>query len=170
MRRPPSPADVQRAALAVAAGSGAAVALVALYLGIVSLANSPAHAVDLLWGDRYFVGAIAGGFGVQAGLVLYIRLLLRAQARAAGAGSALAATGMGTSTAAMIACCAHHMTDALPVLGLSGAAIFLDDYRTPIMFAGLAFNLAGIVVTLRVLLGARRRVWAHVGALAGESA
>ncbi len=44
----------------------------------------------------------------------------------------------------MLACCAHHLADALPLLGLSGAAVFLNDFRGPIMFTGIVMNGLGI--------------------------
>ena len=49
----------------------------------------------------------------------------------------------------MLACCAHHASDVLPLIGLSGAALFLTDYRVPFMVLGIATNLVGIVVMLR---------------------
>src|SRR3972149_3528844 len=124
--------------LAAVLGSGF---LVLLYLGLVTWAQGLSHARELLWGDRYFVAAIAFGFGLQVGLYVYLRLAVRA--RLSRSSTAVTATGTGTATVAMVACCAHHVTDALPVLGLSGAAIFLNDYRIPLMAAGLAVNVAG---------------------------
>ena len=50
------------------AGMLAGAFLVALYLGLVTWAQGFEHARELLWGDRYFVAAIAAGFGIQAGL------------------------------------------------------------------------------------------------------
>jgi hypothetical protein len=149
--------------LAVLIGWWAALALVALYAALVGIANSPGHALDLLWGDRYFVAAIAVGFGVQAGLYAYVRLVF-AHAKAVRASGALAATGTGTSTAAMVACCAHHVVDVLPIIGLSGAAILLNDYRVPIMLAGLAVNAVGIVLMLGVVrsTGARVALGSHL--------
>ena len=139
-----------RSSVAILVGAAAAMLLVAFYVALVSLANGPRHAVDLLGGDRYFVAAIALGFGLEAGLYAYVRLL-RATAAATRSSGAVAATGTGTSTVAMVACCAHHVVDVLPVVGLSGAAIFLTTYRTPIMLTGLAVNVAGIVVMLSVV-------------------
>ncbi len=133
--------------------------LVGLYLGLVTWAQDWRHARDLLWGDRYFVGAIAAGFGLQVGLFAYLRSVLAR--RAAGAAAGLTATGTGASTVAMVACCAHHVTDALPVLGLSGLAIFLNDYRIPLMAAGLTGNVLGMAYMLRLLLRERRRVLCH---------
>lgn len=156
-------------AIPVLAGVAASAALVGLYLGIVTLANSPGHAADLLWSDRYLVGAIAAGFGLQVGLYTYVRALLRAEARALRGTGALTAAGTGTSTVAMVACCAHHVTDVLPFVGLSGAAIFLNDYRTPLMLIGLAVNAAGIALMLRVLRATRQRVGLRLQTFAGRA-
>lgn len=144
----------------VAAGLLAASALVGIYLGLVTLAQGASHALDLIWGDRYFVAAIASGFGLQAGLFVYLRRLISRHAR--GGAVAVTATGTGTSSIAMIACCAHHVTDALPVFGLSGAAIFLNDYRLPVMAAGLAINVFGVLFMLRLIVLQRRRMRAEV--------
>ncbi|MHB1415103.1 MAG: hypothetical protein ACYC1C_07600, partial [Chloroflexota bacterium] len=50
----------------------------------------------------------------------------------------------GASTTAMLACCAHHLGDLLPILGLSGAALFLNEFKTPLLWLGIIGNLAGI--------------------------
>jgi len=135
---------------AVVAGLLAALALVGLYLGLVTWAQGYGHARELLWDDRYFVAAIASGFALQIALFVYLRRLL--SLRAKGSAGTATAAGTGTSTAAMLACCAHHLTGALPVLGLSGAAIFLNDYRLPIMAAGILVNLGGVAFMLRLVI------------------
>ena len=132
----------------------AGMALVALYLGLVTWAQGLTHARELLWDDRYFVAAISAGFGTQVGLFVYVRRIVSLRAR--GGAAATTATGTGTSTAAMVACCAHHLSDALPVLGLSGAAIFLNDYRIPLMATGLAVNGLGVAYMLRVAVTSAR--------------
>jgi len=63
-----------------------------------------------------------------------------------------------TSTVAMVACCAHHVTDVLPILGLTAAAAFLAQYRTAFMLVGLGMNLVGIAVMLVILVRERRKV------------
>lgn len=133
----------------------ASLALVVLYLGLVTWAQGLSHARDLLWDDRYFVAAIAAGFGLQVALFIYVRRLLTLRAR--GGAAAATATGTGTSTAAMVACCAHHVSDALPVLGLSGAALFLNDYRIPLMATGLVVNGLGVAFMLRLAIATARR-------------
>jgi len=142
----------------VAALVGAA-ALIGLYLGLVTWAQGYGHARELMWEDRYFVAAIASGFALQIGLFVYLRRLLSRRAR--GSAGAAAAGGTGSSTAAMLACCAHHVTDALPVLGLSGAAIFLNDYRIPVMLTGILVNMGGVAFMLRLVLVNRREARAE---------
>jgi YHS domain-containing protein len=127
----------------IAFGLLAVLGLLAFYLGIVTLAQGWAHAIEQLAEDRWFVGAIASGFGTQVGLFTYLKGL-HAQAAAGGV-----AASTGTSTAAMLACCAHHLADILPIVGLSGAAIFLNAYKTPLLWVGILMNLIGIVYLLR---------------------
>ena len=62
--------------LPAGAGALAGLLLVGLYLGLVSWAQGLSHARELLWGDRYFVAAIAAGFAAQVGLFVYVRRLL----------------------------------------------------------------------------------------------
>ncbi len=117
--------------------------LLAFYLGIITLAQGWAHALEQLADDRNFIGAIALGFGTQVGLFTYLR---RLHAHAAAGG---VAASTGTSATAMLACCAHHLADILPIVGLSGAAIFLNAYKTPLLWLGILMNLIGIVYLLR---------------------
>lgn len=141
----------RRAALSIALGVLGALALVGLYLGIVTWAQGADHALELLWSDRLFVGFISAGFGTQVGLFTYVRLLQRAMARES---VALAGAGTAASSVSMVACCAHHLADVLPIVGLSGIAMFLVEWRTPLMLLGIGTNLAGIVV----MLGQLRRI------------
>lgn len=112
--------------------------LIGFYLGTITLAQGWNHALQQLADDRWFVGAIAAGFGSQLGLFTH----LRGRRARASAGGVVASTG--TSATAMLACCAHHLTEILPILGLSGAAIFLNAYKTPLLWIGIAMNLGGL--------------------------
>ena len=136
----------------VAAGLTGATALLGLYLGIISLAQGIDHAFEQLATDAIFVGLMAAGFGTQVALFVELRTVDRRHRTAA----AVTAAGTGTSAAAMLACCAHHLVDLLPFVGLSAAAVFLNAYKTPLFVVGIGMNLIGIVVISRQLLRARR--------------
>ncbi len=125
-----------------------AVALFALYLVIATLAQGWQHAVELFEQDAWLVIPIMTGFGVQVGLYTYLRGVLRRGSRRS---KMMMGAGGGTSTVAMVACCAHHVADVLPLLGLSAAVSFLSAYKIPFMLIGLAMNLIGIGVIVRVV-------------------
>jgi copper chaperone CopZ len=127
--------------------------LMLLYLALVTLAEGWNHALDLLLEDAWLVGPIMVGFGVQVGLYSYLKTALHVAGRGTGA---LTGAGGGASTAAMVACCAHHVTDVLPLLGLTTAATFLAEYRVPFMLVGLAMNLIGIGVISFLIIRQRR--------------
>ena len=138
------------------AGALGAFAMAGVYMGIVSLAGEPAHALDLFWQDRALVIPILLGFGVQVGLFTYLRTGFPVQMHTP-ASTVTTAAGGGFSTAAMVACCVHHVTDVLPLVGVSAAATFLANWKVPFMIVGLATNLVGISVMLSRLARMRRR-------------
>ena len=136
----------------IAAGVVGATALLGLYLGVISLAQGVEHAFEQLATDAVFVGLIAAGFGTQIAVFAELRTVDRRHR----ASAAVTVAGTGTSTAAMLACCAHHLVDLLPLVGLSAAAVFLNAYRTPLFVVGIAMNVIGIVIIARQLHRARR--------------
>ena len=136
----------------IAIGLVGAAALLGLYLGIISLAQGVEHALEQLAADALFVGLIAAGFGTQIALFAELRTVDRLHR----ASAAVTAAGTGTSTAAMLACCAHHLVDLLPLFGLSAAAVFLNAYKTPLFLVGIGMNVIGILVIARQLRRARQ--------------
>jgi hypothetical protein len=136
----------------VVAGILGAAGLLGLYLGVISIAQGPAHAVEQLAADALFVLPITIAFGVQLGLFTELHALHRRHR----AGAAVTAAAAGTSTAAMLACCAHHVVDLLPLFGLSAAAVFLNEFKTPLLVLGLGLNAVAIGVIARELRRARR--------------
>lgn len=147
----------KRFLLPIAAGLIGAVLLTGLYFGIVSWAESPGHALELFWQDRWIVLPIILGFGVQAGLYTILKKRLFVPVASAGPSGAMMGAGGATSTLAMVACCAHHVTDVLPILGLTAAATFLAQYRITFMLVGLGTTLVGIAVMLFILFKERRK-------------
>ena len=131
------------------------------YVVVVRVGSgSWSHLADQARHDWYYLVAILAGFGAQVTLVSELR-----HRQQLGRGSAVTAgVGTGASTAGMVACCAHHLADALPIVGLSGVAVFLVEFRTPLMLLGIVTNLMGIGVLLRQLVrirGGYRRVARH---------
>ena len=125
-------------------GVVAAVLLLGVYVGIIGVVQGLAHAweqTERLW---YWVLALAAGFGIQAGLFSFIRQSLR-QRRAATAGVAVSG---GVSAGSLAACCAHHLGDVLPLLGLSGVSAFLVSYQQFFIILGVLSNVVGITIML----------------------
>lgn len=154
----------RRIAWPVGAGLVGAGLLTLLYFGIVSWAEGWQHAVELFWQDRWIVLPIILGFGVQSGLYIVLKKRLFLPVQSTGPSGALTGAGGGMSTVAMVACCAHHVTDVLPILGLTAAAAFLSEYRTVFMLVGLSTTLLGIVVMLDILLRERRKAFGMIPA------
>lgn len=136
----------------IGAGVIAAAGLLGLYLAIISLAQGAEHAFAQLAGDAPFVGLIAVGFGTQVALFVELRAVDRRHRAVA----AVTAASTGTSATAMLACCAHHLVDLMPIVGLSAAAVFLNAYRTPLFLLGIGMNMLGVILIARQLARARR--------------
>lgn len=131
--------------LAVIAGALGTTVSLGFYLLVAALAQDWDHALSLALADAPFVGAIALGFGVQVALFVHLRRL-----QPHSSAKPLAATG-GASTASMLACCAHHLIDLAPALGVAGMATLLGTYRVPLLWLAVGINAFGIVRGVRHL-------------------
>ncbi len=119
--------------------------LVVVYVAVLAAANSLEHAgseMKRLW---YWMVPILVGFGTQVGLFIYARSAARAKHGAQAHGVVASGTA---STVSMIACCAHHLTEVLPVIGFAGAAAVLSSYQSLFLLAGVLSNLLGLVYVL----------------------
>lgn len=122
-------------------GALAFVLMLGVFFGVVSLVSGWDFMLEQFAEYRYFILALALGFGVQVGLYSLLRQLVglgRASRRM------VAATGT-TSTAAMVSCCAHYLVNILPVLGVTGFVSVVAQYQVELLWLGLAFNLGGIL-------------------------
>lgn len=130
-----------------------AAVLLLLFYGVVNTLASRSFAHTLSELSRLWIWflPLSAGFGTQIGLFVYIRRGLHLAGRAAPGAVAAAGAGTGTSTLAMLACCAHHLTEVLPLIGLSGAAVFLVKYQTWFLAIGVASNALGIGIMLRII-------------------
>lgn len=124
-------------------------ALMFFYFIVLALANSFPHALEqfsILW---YWITALVIGFGIQVGLYAYIRYRARKR-KIKGMTGEIVAVG-GVSTGSMVACCAHHLIDVLPILGLSVAFLFLAQYQVFFLIFGIISNIIGIIFMLEII-------------------
>jgi len=132
--------------------------LILLYFGILTLSNvffagqtlaeSFGHATGQFVEMWYYVLILSAGFGIQAGLFSFIKSSVHSGMK--GAAAEVAASGS-VSTASMAACCAHHITDVAPLLGISAAAMFLAKYQTPFIVVGIFSNVIGVTIMLGII-------------------
>ncbi len=130
-------------------GLTAAVALFVFYLVVLSLANSPRHAIEQLQWRWYLIFPLVILIGVQAGLYKHIRDSISSEQFSAAGGS-MAASG-GISGGAMVACCVHHVADIFPLLGLTAAAAFLSQYQGTFMMLGIVSGVIGVLYMLEAM-------------------
>lgn len=122
-------------------GSLAFLAMLAVYFGVVSLISGRDFAVSQFATFWYFIVTLALGFGVQVALYGYLKNLV---GREGASGKVVAVSGT-TSTAAMVSCCAHYLTNILPVLGVTGVLTLAAQYQVELFWLGLVFNAGGIL-------------------------
>lgn len=149
--------------LPIGSGLLGAAALAGVYFGLVSWAESPEHAWFQFLEDALFVVPILLGFGFQVALFTVLRWRLFLPQERSGVSGAVTGVGGGTSAAAMVACCAHHVTDVLPIVGLTAATSVLAQYREAFLAAGLAMTLGGSIYMVRVLRKERKMYTAAEG-------
>ena len=122
----------------------ASLALIAFYFAVMllftrSLSAAASQAKDLLpWFTLLVIG-----FGTQFGLFTYLKGLIKS------APSVMTAANSGMSGFSMVACCAHHLTDVLPLFGLAGLSLFLTRYQVWFIGIGIISNFVGIIYLLR---------------------
>lgn len=132
-----------------------------VYFGLLAWAQGWDSALGIFRANRWYVIPIWITFGIQAALFSILRFSLFIPATSTAHTGAVMGTSGGTSMTAMVACCLHHVTNVMPVLGLSAAATFLTRFQRPFMLVGLAMNIVGIIVMLVVLYRERNKVTLH---------
>ncbi|MEM2889411.1 MAG: hypothetical protein QXM52_02985 [Candidatus Bathyarchaeia archaeon] len=125
-------------------GVVASLLLVLSYFSIVGTLESFDHAVAEFLSISYLLIPLIVGFGVQVSLFSYSRSLSKAMRQ----GSVSVTTSGGLSTASMIACCAHHLTDVVPFIGITALTLFLTAYQIVFIIIGLLSNIVGVLTIL----------------------
>ncbi|MFH0714881.1 MAG: hypothetical protein V1847_03825 [Candidatus Diapherotrites archaeon] len=120
--------------------------LLTAYVGLLYGLNGSAHVLEQFRDFGILIAVIVVGFGFQVGLFSYARSELKAkQARAQ-----LAATGS-VSGGTMIACCLHHVTEILPLVGATAFGLALAEYTFQFLFVGALSAIVGALAMLAVL-------------------
>ncbi len=125
----------------------AATGWIVVYALTVSLLAGPAHLLDQVRRDGRLLGLLAAGFAIQVALLVELHRRQRGSTRTTGP----AIAGTSVSTVGMVACCAHHVADLLPLVGAAGVATVVTSAQRPLMLVGLAINIAAIAILARSL-------------------
>ncbi len=125
--------------------------MLAIYFGVVSLISGMNFALEQFTKFWYFIVALALGFGIQIGLYTYLKNLVGQH----GASGKVVVVSGTTSTAAMVSCCAHYLTNILPIVGVTGFLTIVAQYQIELFWLGLAFNAAGILYIVPKVVKAR---------------
>lgn len=128
-------------------GGAAALALSAAFVAVVAGAAGWAHLGSQVRDEWWLLAPLVAGFAVQVALMVE----LRRRHRFAHAAAVSVGAGAGVSGVGMVACCAHHLADLAPLAGATGVATFLTDAQRPLILAGLAVNVAAVVIATRKL-------------------
>jgi len=129
-----------------------------LYLGILTWAQGWDYAASQFSLNRWYILPIFVTLGIQAALFSILRFRLFIPTTSTGHTGAMMGASSGTSVTSMVACCLHHVTDVLPILGLSAAATYLTRYQRPFMLVSLGLNLIGIIIILVILYRERKKL------------
>lgn len=121
-------------------GAMAAFLLLAVYFGALTLVSGWTFATEQFSAFWYYIIALSIGFGIQVALFVRLRELASVSKDSR---TVVAASGT-TSTAAMVSCCAHYLTNVAPVLGATGLVAFAAQYQVELFWLGMLCNLAGI--------------------------
>lgn len=122
--------------------------LLGVYFLILTVVSGWEFTLSQFLDSWYFVVSLAAGFGIQIGLYSYLRSAIHNMDMS---GKVVAVSGT-TSTAVMISCCAHYLTNILPVVGAAGVIALVAQYQIELFWFGLACNLVAIVyMTTRVV-------------------
>ena len=109
------------------------------YLLLFAVTGDSLHPFFFFAEKWYFLAPLFLGFGLQMFLFQKLRIVVHENSLKMAGASA------GTSSVAMAACCAHHLADIFPILGIAGAAAFLTDYQDWFLALGVVINLIGVL-------------------------
>jgi len=134
----------------ITCGVLASTILLGVYFAILTLVSGWTFAQEQFGTYWYFIVSLAVGFGIQIGLYVYLRQLVKE-----GSAAMLEVTGT-TSTAATISCCTHYLVNLLPILGVAGVVTFVTQYQVQLFWVGILFNLGGIAYMINRVISFKK--------------
>jgi hypothetical protein len=124
--------------------------LLLFYFALVSLLESFDHAIESFADIWFLMSLLIVGFGFQMSLFTYIRQTSRLKKISGVSSKNTAATG-GVSTLSMVACCAHHVAEVAPILGISALAIFLTEFQVWFIILAVFSNFLGTLLMFKII-------------------
>ncbi len=119
----------------------AGIGLLVFYLTVVSIFQGIEFAFLNLRSLWYLIFPLVAGFGIQIGLYTSIKHTAALTGTVAGTG--------GISAGSMVACCSHFLLNLIPIVGISGLAVFLTAYQKWFLGIGILSNLIGIGLMIK---------------------
>ena len=119
----------------------AGLGLLLFYLTVVSIFQGIEFAFLNLKSLWYLIFPLAIGFGTQIGLYTSIKHTASITGTVAGTG--------GISAGSMVACCSHFLLNVIPIIGISGLAVFLTTYQKWFLVIGIISNVFGISIMMK---------------------
>lgn len=130
-------------------GIATSIILLSIYFSILTFANSFEHFTQEFKRMWYLLIPLVTGFGIQVGLYTYTKGFVKIR-NITGATTSIAATGT-VSTTSMVACCIHHISDVIPIIGISAASLFFTKYQAFFMIVGILSNIIGVTWMLKII-------------------
>lgn len=123
-------------------GVAAVLAMASVYVGVLVLASGADH-LRTQWSSYWWL--LLPLWLMSGAQVSMLSHLHRRQRRGIG-GTALSA---GSGTVGMLACCAHHAAELLPIIGIAGVASALVAWQERILVATLLISVVTTASMLR---------------------
>ncbi len=118
------------------------------YLLLFLVTKDVSHPFQQFVLSQPWMGLLLLGFSIQMGLYWLMKNGVFFSLRDKSDANLAVGTGTAVSGMAMVACCAHHVVDVLPILGLSAAAVFLTEYQEELLILGVIANFIGMFMML----------------------
>ncbi|MGS0972740.1 MAG: hypothetical protein ACVCEJ_05855 [Candidatus Izemoplasmataceae bacterium] len=122
-------------------GIAASIVMLAFYIGIMLIFNPLYYVIEDFISKFIWFSILITLFGVQIGLITYIRNINNKR-RMSKSQTALSG---GISTTSMLACCIHHVTDFIPLIGVSAFTAFLVEFQLYFLIIGILFGVLSVL-------------------------